>query len=747
LPPSKTKKTEKMVTYVFIITTLLAVLISSVSISLYFDMKLSDQTYREQAVSLETAQNTFSQLNDRAKNLIMLFKNSTKVNDLLENGVSDINNLKSQIINLSEYNIELKSSPKVTLYLVDFKRECVYTAYLNGSYYFTFDTFFDKKAIDNLKNAGIDDKYKPEFKTVLHPNGEEFDCITYYSFEGNSVSYDNKAIILNIDANWLKEQMAVLCDNGDSILMSDLSLDNFYLHSKGKNHIDLIRSNIKSNEKDSGRFVLKTTGQKDMLSYVKSQTLGFAFYKTSDYSAITKALLQLRLTLIFIVFVLFAVSVVITKIISHRLYIKVDSDLKTIYSPLKDDMRELSDLFDYFSLNTTEAAASSSESITKMLTGYDMDPNKKIMLSLCKTDDVEAFYSEHSLTYADAIRYAVINVSCEIFGTYVTVKGTVIDRQSCLFLIGNIDDNIPNSRLLLLSYQIQAHLKKIFGLSVSFFFSKASVPQNFRNLVFDVKATSKLSLISGYSCVLTASDVDKHEESEFPVPAEICQQAAKLISLNKFGDLKQLLSDSFFTEYENFSIDSITETILFVVSTLKSAIYMSEKNSMIDLSSISEHVHNILSLDNMESIKERFILVLDKLNQTVSGQAETNIANQQKRYLNEICSYVLENYQDIDLNVESIADKLNLSTIYACRVFKKDKGITLGNYINEVRIEKACELLRTTSLSAQEISRKCGIQNTNYFYTMFKKHKNMTANRYKSLYGQGVDDVSPNGET
>ena len=49
-------------------------------------------------------------------------------------------------------------------------------------------------------------------------------------------------------------------------------------------------------------------------------------------------------------------------------------------------------------------------------------------------------------------------------------------------------------------------------------------------------------------------------------------------------------------------------------------------------------------------------------------------------------------------------------------------------------MEHAAELLRGTHLSVTEIAAACGIENSSYFYTLFKKQFGMTPNEYKRLH-------------
>ena len=68
------------------------------------------------------------------------------------------------------------------------------------------------------------------------------------------------------------------------------------------------------------------------------------------------------------------------------------------------------------------------------------------------------------------------------------------------------------------------------------------------------------------------------------------------------------------------------------------------------------------------------------------------------------------------LSVSVIADELNISAAYLSTLFKKETGQTLIKYISWYRIEKAKELLKTTTMKVGDIAEKVGYVNASYLY-------------------------------
>jgi YesN/AraC family two-component response regulator len=97
---------------------------------------------------------------------------------------------------------------------------------------------------------------------------------------------------------------------------------------------------------------------------------------------------------------------------------------------------------------------------------------------------------------------------------------------------------------------------------------------------------------------------------------------------------------------------------------------------------------------------------------------------------NELLEYIDANYEK-SLNLQDYADYIHMSPGYITRLFNKYLGMGFKEWINEVRIRKAMELLETTDLSIKSISDKVGYNNLNYFYRKFNSITGTTPKSYR----------------
>lgn len=92
--------------------------------------------------------------------------------------------------------------------------------------------------------------------------------------------------------------------------------------------------------------------------------------------------------------------------------------------------------------------------------------------------------------------------------------------------------------------------------------------------------------------------------------------------------------------------------------------------------------------------------------------------------------YVRENYGE-KLTLATIASKIGISQGYLSSVFKKQTGGNLNDYINQMKIEKAKELLEKHEYMMYEISDMLGFENPYYFSKVFKKLTGITPSEYE----------------
>lgn len=106
------------------------------------------------------------------------------------------------------------------------------------------------------------------------------------------------------------------------------------------------------------------------------------------------------------------------------------------------------------------------------------------------------------------------------------------------------------------------------------------------------------------------------------------------------------------------------------------------------------------------------------------GEVQEGPASREE-IVKQVKSYITANLQE-ELRIEFLAKKFFLSADYLSRLFKKEEGIGIGDFILEERMFLARELLKEGRLSIARVAYECGYDNYSYFTKIFKKKYGMT---------------------
>ena len=117
----------------------------------------------------------------------------------------------------------------------------------------------------------------------------------------------------------------------------------------------------------------------------------------------------------------------------------------------------------------------------------------------------------------------------------------------------------------------------------------------------------------------------------------------------------------------------------------------------------------------MTDLQSRLQAVLSAL------ELKQNQGTQLGHFASRVLAYVREHYGDVSLSITGISAQFHVSKSYLYRAMKDTTGLMLSECIEQIRMEKAVELLSTTSMSIADIADSCGYSATNTFHKAFKK--------------------------
>ncbi len=118
------------------------------------------------------------------------------------------------------------------------------------------------------------------------------------------------------------------------------------------------------------------------------------------------------------------------------------------------------------------------------------------------------------------------------------------------------------------------------------------------------------------------------------------------------------------------------------------------------------------------------------------GGAEETISDnlRHSQIREKIGVYLAQHYAE-EISMQDVAQAMNYSDAYFCKLFKECFQVNFSAYLNEYRVEQAKRLLQDRSLGIRAVSLACGYSDANYFTRVFKRITNQTPSEYRANGG------------
>lgn len=228
----------------------------------------------------------------------------------------------------------------------------------------------------------------------------------------------------------------------------------------------------------------------------------------------------------------------------------------------------------------------------------------------------------------------------------------------------------------------------------------------------------------------------EHFEIEYPHDTE-----KKLIQSIKSGQgnkakeaLHELLDQIFILEAGNMDVIKTRVLWLFAIIVRMAG---EEKSMIREIVDIDLDIINKIS--EAETTKDIYrtatdlieLIAENMLSAVYSGSSPIIIAALQ---------YINRNYMH-KVSLSDIERELHVNSSYFSTLFKTEMGVSFTEYLNSLRIDKACSLLSRTNMSLVDISMSVGFEDQSYFTKVFKKRKMITPKgyRYKQMSSIGIE--------
>ena len=188
-----------------------------------------------------------------------------------------------------------------------------------------------------------------------------------------------------------------------------------------------------------------------------------------------------------------------------------------------------------------------------------------------------------------------------------------------------------------------------------------------------------------------------------------------------------------------FKLDNVLKALLLFPEFLKLAYWLKEMKTGFSFGpatrmALDTDLRSLLELP-LADRSLLFLKILNKLSSAAdficldTGVGRVNFNRTEEERINKACNFVKINYQS-RIDYKEIADLTGLSQAAFCRFFRRHTKMSFTDFVNEFRIQKACQCI-VRGYSAAEAAYSSGFNSVSHFNVTFKKIMKLTPSAYR----------------
>lgn len=330
-------------------------------------------------------------------------------------------------------------------------------------------------------------------------------------------------------------------------------------------------------------------------------------------------------------------------------------------------------------------------------------------------------------------QFGIINTVEEMFVEDYKVEKIVLNNRQIAFIItSDAAKELLEEHVYKKVNSIQQLVESCFGFTVSIGIStKGEGIEALHEKLQECKNALSYRFYMGNSSIILYRDLNSFYQGQNQVEFEgLDKELCNVIKTGNDEDIKQVLTrigeKVIKTNLEPESIKTFYWNLIYEINMIRISI----KNLEVQEQEFSHDISSLYRMiDHASQVQE-----LQELLEEVAVSVGHRINRYNKKNINQILQnairYIEENYT-MSITLNELAEHTYVSTYYLSRMFKKELGKNFVEYLNEIRIEKAKELLKDNKYKTYEVAELVGIQDPHYFSKIFKKYVNMTPTEYK----------------
>lgn len=765
-------KNKKYLIKIFLLTSVTtSLLVSIFSTIIYYNVKNSveENIHNSNRQIFEQIRYNILFIDDMMKNMCLSAYYNTDAQYIMNTPNSD-----SNVFNL------VRSIEKIRSNFVSINPQ-IHSIYiynnLDKKYYGTYSgmLFQDETISQLIKKMKVIPIKKPvyrKFRTIFDtPENKYEDVISYFMYENSDQFGDmDGGVVINIKARWIidnikkinmvnrnnDEEIFIITDDGSILKDRQSRLQYSSLIDLNNRLIFEAIEDVK----DFGFKKIKIDNNHYFISVMYLDSIRWKIIKIQHQGNVFNVISNIQASIVMITIVFLLIAIIMSISISNNIYNPI-SKLVKLAEPLskgkqKYPVNEITviqeaiiDLEQYTKKYILHENANSNKlkdnflrqlildstsfTIEELKNAYEselikIDISKNYCVCVLNIDDFNTFNEDNK--DKQIIKFAISNIANEVLSERFQNQIVDIQQQQMAVLL-SVEENESTvfQDVFMLLKTAQSYVIKYFNVNFTASISPVAKDHSqITNMYLLAASNINYKYALGKGAVITPLKVKKNEENtEMLYPGSYekkLEESIKACNLELFEDtVCQIFINISRQHYSNMLLSMIR-----LISTVRKSIVelCNAQVSPIDIN-FNKITQDFFDIETMDEVYFRLINTVSH----VFAQIE-NISNNNKYFyiVETIKQIINQKYMQQSLCLQEIADNLKMSSNYVGRIFKENMGISVAQYINQVRIEMAAKWLDSSDLSVKEIMYKVGIESEAHFYRHFKNQFGVTPKEY-----------------
>ncbi len=360
--------------------------------------------------------------------------------------------------------------------------------------------------------------------------------------------------------------------------------------------------------------------------------------------------------------------------------------------------------------------------------GMNLDGSQYVVMSV-EFDNKQLIHSSRDL---QLYSYALSNVAEELMNAESYGIASEMDNGKCVVIMSFSDDDDINRhmmRAIAVADLMKDFVKEFFSRTITVGIGNAvdrlsDIPTSYKQ---SLDALS-YKLVMGEDLIITQEDIENDSSPQFHRLFAMTEGMTASVNLLEHDRMRMQVHTWFeaFVEY-NIPPDMIMQLI--VQCLMKVAVAATDIGVDVEGIFPQHGLHEILG--QYEQLEQLELFMVNSLDQCMDRIKDKRSQRERNSIIDHVLQYIHEHYMRSDLSLNLLASEFHISVSHLSKLFKEHIESNFIDYLIEVRMNKAKELLMDTESMIKDISECVGYTNVNSFARLFRKMTGLTPSEYR----------------